>query len=299
MNIPYHKPVLLKESIEALNIAPTGIYIDVTYGGGGHSAEIMKHINGGKLIATDTDADVEKNLISHKNFIFLQTNYKYVEYFLKYLDIDKVDGIIADLGVSSHHFDEASRGFSYRNDAQLDMRMNKNTKLTAKDILNEYSEEELYKIFKTYGEINNAKCLIDSITAYRLQNTINTVNQFIAAIEKCLPKNQEYKYLSKVFQALRIETNNELECLKDFLSSTENIVKQDGRLVIITYHSLEDKIVKNYMKTNNFDGETKKDFYGNRQAAWTPLTKVISPSEEEIEDNNRARSAKLRIAIKN
>jgi len=296
--ITYHKPVLLEESIEALNINPAGIYIDVTYGGGGHSAEILKQLTTGKLIAFDVDLDAQKNVADNKNLIFVRSNFKYLKRFLEYLEIEKVDGILADLGVSSHHFDDELRGFSYRFDGNLDMRMNQEADFSAEKIINEYSADELYKVFKTYGEVNNSKCVVDNIVAKRKDKRIKTIDELIKVIENCMPKNQEYKYLSKVFQGLRIETNNELETLKQFLQSTDNIVKKDGRLVIISYHSLEDRLVKNYLKAGNFEGTIEKDMYGNIKSAWE-TSKLIIPNDEEITLNSRARSAKLRVGIRN
>jgi len=295
----YHKPVLLEESIDALNIKSDGIYVDATFGGGGHSKEIIKHLTTGKLIAFDVDNDAQKNVFDHKNLIFIKSNFSFIPNFLKYIEIEKVDGILADLGVSSHHFNSSERGFSYRFDGELDMRMNQESDFSAKNIINEYKIEELYRIFKQYGEINNCKCLVDNILKHRNQNKINTINDLLSAINDCTPKHQEYKYLAKVFQALRIETNKELDVLKYFLQNSQNIVKQDGRLVVITYHSLEDRLVKNYIKAGNFDGKVEQDLYGNILSPWKPIqNKVIIADNEEIDENSRARSAKLRIGIK-
>jgi len=293
----YHKPVLLKETIEELEINPTGIYVDVTYGGGGHSREILSHLTTGKLIAFDVDLEAKENIVENGNLIFIRSNFRYVKRFLEYLEIKKVDGILADLGVSSHHFDDAERGFSYRFEGKLDMRMNQEAEFSAEKIINEYSAEELYKVFKTYGEVNNTKCVVDNIVAKRNEKRITTIEQFIKVIENCMPKNQEYKYLSKVFQGLRIETNQELEVLKQFLQSTENIVKKDGKLVVITYHSLEDRLVKNYLKSGNFEGKIEQDMYGNVKSAWE-TKKIIIPTDQEIAENSRARSAKLRVGNK-
>lgn len=295
----YHKPIMLNEAIEALDIKPDGIYIDATFGGGGHSKEILKHLTTGRLISFDVDNDAEKNIINDEKFTFVKSNFKYIPNFLKYFEIDKVDGILADLGVSSHHFDFAERGFSYRFEGPLDMRMNQEAEFSAQNIVNEYKIEDLYKIFKYYGEINNTKCLVDNIIAKREISKILTITDFIQTIEPCTPKNQEYKYLSKVFQALRIETNKELDVLQEFLLNSDKIVKQNGILVIITFHSLEDRLVKNYFKSGNFEGKIEKDLYGNILSSWKPESgKLIIPSDEEIAENNRARSAKLRVGIK-
>lgn len=295
----YHNPVMLNESIKALNINPAGIYIDATFGGGGHSKEILKQLKTGKLIAFDVDNNAQANIIDAQNFIFIKSNFKYINNFINYLDFNKVDGIFADLGVSSHHFDSTERGFSFRYDSKLDMRMNQDSQFSAQNIVNEYEAENLYRIFKYFGELNNCKCLTDSIITYRKTRKIENISDFVDAIKKCIPKNQDYKYLAKVFQALRIETNKEIDVLKDLLKNSEKIIKKNGRLVIITYHSLEDRLVKNYFKTGNLEGKQEKDIYGNIISAWQQATvKPIIPSDEEISKNNRARSAKLRIGIK-
>lgn len=295
----YHTPVLLHESIEALNIKPDGIYIDATFGGGGHSKEILKHLKTGKLFGFDVDNEAQNNIIEDKNFIFVRSNFRYINNFLKFFEIDKVDGVLADLGVSSHHFDLAERGFSFRFDGPLDMRMNKDAEFSASNIVNEYSKEVLIKIFREFGEVQNAKSLAENIVNSREINKIQTINDLIKAIEKCIPKNQEYKYLAKVFQALRIETNHELDVLKEFLGNTEKIIKKSGRFVVITYHSLEDRLVKNYFKSGNFEGKIEKDIYGNILSPWkSDNNKIIIPSEDEITKNSRARSAKLRTGVK-
>lgn len=293
----YHIPVLLNESIEGLNINPEGTYVDVTYGGGGHSKEILKKLTKGKLIAFDQDKDAVLNVINDQRLLFVNHNFRYLKNFLRYYNIGQVDGLFADLGVSSHHFDVAGRGFSYRFDGELDMRMNQNSSITAKHVLNIYHEKQLYNIFKLYGEISNTLKLVNTIVNYRKTNEIKTINQFKEIISDCMPKNRENKYLSKVFQALRIEVNGEVDSLKDLLMQSGDVIKKDGRLVVITYHSIEDRLVKNYIKKGKFEGEVEKDFYGNFQVPFKAVNKkVIIPNENEIESNVRARSAKLRIA---
>lgn len=296
----YHTPVLLHQSIDGLNILPNGIYVDCTYGGGGHSAEILQHLEKGKLIAFDQDADAFANKISDERLLLIQGNFRFMQNYLQYEGIDKVDGILADLGVSGHHFDTQERGFSFRfRDADLDMRMNKKANLTAKKVLNEYSTEELIYIFKTYGEINNSQKLVSLIENKRKQKNIENIEDFIDSIEIIVPKKLQAKYLAKVFQAIRIEVNKEIEALKQMLIQAEWILKKGGRLSVITYHSLEDRLVKNFIKTSNFEGSLEKDFFGNVNTSFLAINrKVIVPTEQEIKENNRARSAKLRIAEK-
>lgn len=297
--IEYHKPVLLKESIEGLNIKPDGIYVDVTFGGGGHSKEILKQLTTGKLLAFDQDEDAIKNKIDDERFILIDQNFKYISNFLKYNKILQVDGILADLGISSHQIDEATRGFSIRFDAELDLRMDRTMQISAKDIINNYEVEQLKKIFSDYGEIENSYKLAKTIDEARNNEEIKTINQLKNTIEKCAKKGKENKYYAQVFQALRIEVNNELEVLKEMLKQTLDLLKPQGRLVVISYHSLEDRIVKNFMKMGKFEGEIEKDFYGNVLTPFKLVSrKPIYPSDEEINDNNRARSAKLRIAEK-
>lgn len=297
-NNKYHEPVLLKESIEGLEVKPNGTYIDVTFGGGGHSAEILKRLSeNGRLIAFDQDPDSEANQIDDNRFTFVQSNFIYITNFLRYYSINKVDGILADLGVSSYQFNKAERGFSFRFDAGLDMRMNRTAKISAKEVVNNYSQTELEKIFRRYGEIKNARKMAIAIAQTRQEEPINTVKQLMAAIAHCIPKKNENKALAKVFQALRIEVNKEIENLENFLLKTPQIIKQDGRLVVITYHSLEDRAVKNFIKTGNMQGNLEKDIYGHAKTPFSAVNrKVIVPSDEEIQRNNRARSAKLRIA---
>lgn len=299
MEQPYHIPVLLNESIEGLNIHKDGDYVDVTFGGGGHSREILKHLENGRLIAFDQDEDAAKNAIDDPRFIFVRHNFKYIRNFLRYHEVGQVDGILADLGVSSHDFDVAERGFSFRFPGELDMRMNREATMTAADVVNNYDEEKLIRIFRDYGEINNAYRLVKQIVAGRQTKPIKTIDQFKSIIADCVPKKNEAKYLAKVFQALRIETNRELDVLKDFLSQSAELLKSGGRLVVITYHSLEDRLVKNFIKAGNFEGKQEKDFYGNVSSLLKAVNrKIIIPDENEIERNPRARSAKLRIAEK-
>ena len=293
----YHVPVLLHESIEGLNINPAGIYVDVTFGGGGHSREILSRLTTGKLLAFDQDADAEKNVPQSENFIFCNSNFRFLRNFLKYHKLPQIDGLLADLGVSSHHFDEVSRGFTFQNDAPLDMRMNSSASVTASEILMKASEDELRQIFREYGEVENAGKLVNLITAARAHTNLDTSNKFIEAIKFAIPRNQENKYLAKVYQALRIRVNNELESLKAMLIQCTNVIKPGGRLVVITYHSLEDRLVKNFVKNGMFEGEAASDLFGNRKVPFKSISsKIIVPSEAELKINSRARSAKLRIA---
>ena len=295
----YHVPVLLEESVSGLNIDPDGVYLDLTFGGGGHSREILKRLKDGCLIGFDQDADALANVPDDDRFIFVNHNFRYLRNFLRYCGYDEADGILADLGVSSHEFDEAGRGFSFRFDAELDMRMNQRNRLKATDILNTYSEEDLMRIFRNYGEVDNAKRLVDLIVKARAEKMITRSEEFLQVIAPCVPKQKEKKYLAQVYQALRIEVNGELEALEDMLKEAELALRPGGRLVVITYHSLEDRIVKNFLKSGNFEGTVEKDFYGHVKRNFELVNrKVIVPSEEEIERNPRARSAKLRIAEK-
>jgi 16S rRNA (cytosine1402-N4)-methyltransferase len=293
----YHTPVLLNESIEGLLVKPNGIYVDVTFGGGGHSSEIIKHIKKGKLVGFDQDDDALPNLIDDKRFIFVNHNFRFLKNFLKYHQIDKVDGLLADLGVSSHHFDDPERGFSFRFDGDLDMRMNKSADISAHNVVNEYSEQDLAKIFWEYGELKNSRKLAKAIVEQRGKLNIKTTKEFSDVLMPYLPKHAEHKFLAKVFQALRIEVNREMEFLKEMLLQTTDVIKPGGRLVVITYHSLEDRIVKNFIKNGHFKGEVEKDFFGNTLVPFKAVNrKIIIPTEQEIKENNRARSAKLRIA---
>ena len=292
---------MLQECIQGLNIKPDGIYVDVTFGGGGHSREILKHLGPkGRLLAFDQDADAQKNLPKDDRLTFIDQNFRYLKNNCRLQGAIPADGILADLGVSSHQFDQPERGFSIRFDADLDMRMDQAGTLTAKDVVNTYTEEQLHRIFGIYGEIKNARTLAHTLITQRLNKPIETVDDLKKAIAKLIPKGKENKYLAQVFQALRIEVNQELEALKEFLEQTVEVLKTDGRLVVMSYHSLEDRLVKNFIAKGKFQGEVEKDFFGNQIKPLESITrKAIVASEEEIRLNNRARSAKLRIAIKN
>ena len=301
MDTNYHIPVMLQECIEGLNINPDGIYVDVTFGGGGHSKAILQQLSDkGRLIAFDQDADAVKNLPNDKRITLYQTNFKYFANFLQ-LEGVKADGILADLGVSSHHFDDEGRGFSFRfSDAPLDMRMNQNATFTAANLLNTYSPEQLNSIFLEYGEIKNAWKLAQNIVSYRAKQPLATTAHLIEAAGNCIPAHSENKYLATLFQAIRIEVNGEIDALEEFLLSTADAMADNGRLVIMTYHSLEDRPVKNYIKAGNIQGKEEKDVYGNIIAPFTAVNrKVITPTEQELSLNPRSRSAKLRIAQKN
>jgi 16S rRNA (cytosine1402-N4)-methyltransferase len=297
----YHNPVLLQACIDNLDIKPDGIYVDLTFGGGGHSAHILKQLNEkGKLFAFDQDEDAQKNAIKDPRFTLIPHNFRHLKNYLRLYGVNKVDGILGDLGVSSHQFDEASRGFSIRFDSELDMRMNQQNLLTAKKIVNEYSDKQLIHIFKTYAEIHNAARLAFVLCAAREEKEISTTNELKEVISSCTPKFEEHKYLAKVFQALRIEVNQELEALKECLTQCVEILDSGARLVVISYHSLEDRLVKNIIRAGNVEGIEKKDVvFGTSKKIFKNLTsKPILPSEEEIKINTRARSAKLRVAIK-
>ena len=285
--LTYHVPVLLKPSVDGMNIRPDGTYVDVTFGGGGHSREILSRLrDGGRLLGFDQDEDAEQNIVDNPHFIFVRSNFRYLHNFLRYHDIEEVDAILADLGVSSHHFDDSERGFSFRFDGALDMRMNKRAGDTAADIINTYDEEHLADIFYLYGELKNSRKLASVLVKARAGQKITTIGEFLEVIKPLFGREREKKELAKVFQALRIEVNQEMEALKP-----------GGRLVVITYHSLEDRMVKNMMKTGNVEGKMEKDFFGNVQTPFRLVNnKVIVPSDEEIERNPRSRSAKLRIA---
>lgn len=295
----YHDPVLLNESIDGLNIKPGGIYVDVTFGGGGHSTEILHQLEGGRLIAFDQDADAQANKLPDERFTLVHHNFKFLRNFLKYHNAEQVDGILADFGVSWHQFDEPERGFSFRGNAPLDMRMNRKALKTAATVINTFSETQLADMLFLYGELQNSRKLANLIVKSRANNPINTVEQLVEAVKYCIPRAAEHKFLAQIFQAIRIEVNNEMQALKDFLEQALYCLKPGGRLSVITYHSLEDRLVKNYVKAGNFEGKQDKDFYGNVSSPWKTINKnVIIPSKEEIERNNRARSAKLRIAEK-
>ncbi|MBC7745680.1 MAG: 16S rRNA (cytosine(1402)-N(4))-methyltransferase RsmH [Flavobacterium sp.] len=297
----YHNPVMLLECMEGLNINPEGIYVDVTFGGGGHSLEILKNLNTkGRLLAFDQDADAQKNIPKDDRLTFVDQNFRYLKNNCRLQGAYPVNGILADLGASSHQFDQPERGFSTRFDSILDMRMDQSTTLTAKQVINTYTEENLHKIFGIYGEIQNAKTLAKTICTARLNEPIETVSDLKSAIVKQIPKGKENKYLAQVFQALRIEVNQELEALKEFLEQSVEVLISGGRLVVMSYHSLEDRLVKNFIATGKFRGEVEKDFYGNQIKPLTAISrKAIVATAEEVKQNNRARSAKLRIAVKN
>ncbi len=296
----YHQPVLLQQCIEGLNIKPDGTYVDVTFGGGGHSKEILKRLNEkGKLFAFDQDADAAGNVPADTRLTFIPQNFMFMRNFLKMYGVTEVDGILADLGVSSHQFDVGERGFSIRFDGNLDMRMNQSAELTAAKVLNEYDDKKLYRIFREYGDVENTGKLVKTILEKRTERPFDTISEFKTAIASCTPKHAESKYLAKVFQALRIEVNKEEDVLKDFLVQANEVLKAGGRLVVMSYHSLEDRLVKNFIKTGNMEGTVHKDFFGNIYRPFELITrKPIVPNETEIQNNSRARSAKLRIAEK-
>ncbi len=296
----YHNPVMLQECMDALDIKADGIYVDVTYGGGGHSREILKRLGPkGKLIAFDQDEDAIKNLIEDDRLIFINQNFEYMNNHLRYLNLLPVNGILADLGVSSHQFDTPERGFSFRFDAELDMRMDSSQSLTAKRIINTYTEEALTRIFRFYGEINNAYNLARTIVSNRSEDSVNTIFQLKDLIKTCVPKWKENQYMAQVFQALRIEVNRELHVLQKFLSQTNEALAPGGRLVVMSYHSLEDRLVKNFIQKGNFSGDDEKDFYGNRTTLMRPVNKKpIEANADEQQSNSRSRSAKLRIGEK-
>ncbi len=301
MNSNYHTSVLLQACIDNLNIQPNGVYVDLTFGGGGHSRQILSKLGDkGMLFAFDQDEDAQKNLIDDSRFTLIAQNFRYLKNYLRLNGITKVNGILGDLGVSSHQFDEASRGFSIRFDSELDMRMNQKSELSAKTIINSYDNAQLLKIFREYGEIHNASKLVSAIVEKRNEREINTTSDLKDAIKFCTPKFEEHKYLAKVFQALRIEVNQEIEALKECLTQCVDLLDKQGRLVVISYHSLEDRLVKHIIKTGNIEGKEEKDVvYGTSKKVFTSLTsKPIVPAEEEIKNNTRARSAKLRVAEK-
>ncbi len=296
----YHIPALFEECMSGLEIKPDGKYIDVTFGGGGHSRGILQHLGEtGHLYSFDQDEDAQRNIIEDERFTFVYSNFKYLKNFMHYHGVEAVDGILADLGVSFHHLDDEERGFSFRFDAPLDMRMNKQASLTAAEILAGYSEERLAQLFSLYGELRNARRIAAAIVSARSKGTIRTTGELLELVSPFINRKQEKKELAQLFQALRIEVNNEMDSLRAMLRQAVELLKPGGRLVVITYHSLEDRIVKNFIKTGNVEGTVEKDFFGRVQ---TPLravnNKVIVPTEEEVERNPRARSAKLRIAEK-
>lgn len=298
----YHNPVMLNECLEGLSIDPSGIYVDLTFGGGGHTKAILQHLtDGGQLYAFDQDQDavINAEAIEHDGFHFIQANFRFVKKYLKLHGVKQVDGVLADLGVSSHQFNQPERGFSTRFEAELDMRMDQQASRSAKEIVNAYSEADLHKILGLYGEVRNAKTLASAIVSARTNEEITTVGQLKAVMDKYAKRGRENRYYAQVFQALRIEVNEELRALEEMLGQMEEVIKPNGRLVVMSYHSLEDRLVKNYINKGNVEGVEDKDFYGNVHKAFKAINrKPIIASEEELAENNRARSAKLRIAEK-
>jgi|TARA_R100001369_G_scaffold75054_1_gene103884 16S rRNA (cytosine1402-N4)-methyltransferase len=295
----YHNPVLLKESVDGLNIKEDSVYVDVTFGGGGHSREILNRLGPkGKLFAFDQDKDALENKIEDPRFILIHENFRFIKRFLRFYGIKKVDGILGDFGVSSHQFNEAERGFSTRFDARLDMRMNQGSNLSAFEVINEYTEEQLKKLFYDYADLKNAPKLANLIVEARKEKAIESSEQLNDLLKPHLFKGKENKILAQIYQAIRIEVNQEIEALKEFLKQTEELVVKNGRISLISYHSLEDRLVKRYIRSGLFEGEPEKDFYGNISVPFKKVGGLIVPSAEEIKENNRARSAKLRVAKK-
>ncbi|MFI8378605.1 16S rRNA (cytosine(1402)-N(4))-methyltransferase RsmH [Leeuwenhoekiella sp. NPDC079379] len=295
----YHNPVLLKETVDGLAIKPNGIYVDVTFGGGGHSKEILSRLDeNGKLFAFDQDVDALENKIEDSRFTLIHENFRFAKRFLRFYGAAKVDGILGDFGVSSHQFDVAERGFSTRFDAELDMRMNQKNKLSAYHVVNEYAEEDLSRVLLQYGELRSAPKIARTLISVRKENSIKTTEALKSALKPYLPLNRENKVLAQVYQAIRIEVNQEIEALKEFLSQTEELIKPGGRLSLISYHSLEDRLVKRYIRNGLFEGEPEKDMFGNFTVPFKKVGGLIVPGKVEIKENNRARSAKLRIAEK-
>ena len=293
----YHTPVLLKESVEGLRIKKDGVYVDVTFGGGGHSKEILNQLgNQGRLVAFDQDEDALENVIEDERFLLINENFRFLKRFLKFYGIQKVDGILADFGVSSHQFDVPERGFSTRFDAKLDMRMNQRSMKSAFQVINTYSEEELRRVLFEYGELRSAKGMAHTLFTERLKGEIETTNDLKKAISRFLPRGKENKTLAQIYQALRIEVNEEIEVLKEFLLQVPEVLESGGRLSVISYHSLEDRLVKRFIRDGKFQGQAEKDFYGNPKVFLKKVGGLIVPNAEEIAKNNRARSAKLRIA---
>lgn len=296
---PYHTPALLKTSVDGLHTDPSGIYVDATFGGGGHSKAILEKITKGHLYGFDQDDDAMNNVPDNENFTFVHHNFRFLKYFMRYFEVKHLDGILADLGVSFHHFDTAQRGFSYRFEADLDMRMNSRAALTADKVINEYASDQLSWIFYNYGELRNSRKIAAVITNVRNNNRIRTTADLREITEPLFPKKTRAKFLARLFQAIRMEVNQEVEALKTLLADGTNMLKPGGRFVIITYHSIEDRIVKNFLKSGNFEGQIEKDFYGNAQVPFKLINRsVIAPNDDEIKQNPRARSAKLRIAEK-
>jgi 16S rRNA (cytosine1402-N4)-methyltransferase len=295
----YHQPVLLKECIDGLNIRPDGIYVDLTYGGGGHSREILKRLKKGRLIAFDKDAEAELNAVKDDKFLFIRSNFRYARNWLYFHGIEMIDGALADLGVSSWHLDQQERGFSFRFNSILDMRMNTSAKLTAREILNNYDQKDITDIFRKYGELSDASRLSESIIKYRKERKVSTVEDLLNAVGSYLPLHNRQKYLAKIFQALRIEVNDEINALSEMLEQITGLLVSGARFCIITYHSLEDRLVKNLFRSGNLDGIIEKDFYGNPRLLYRQVNRnVIEPGEAELKRNSRSRSAKLRIGEK-
>jgi 16S rRNA (cytosine1402-N4)-methyltransferase len=294
----YHRPVLLNESIEGLHIQPKGIYVDLTFGGGGHSREVLKKLGKhGTLIAFDQDQDAEANVPDDKRIVFIGANFRYLKHYLRYHAIEKVDGILADLGISSHQIDRPERGFSFKSESLLDMRMDVRSKQAASQVLNSYSRADLIRVFREYGELRNAGAIVAALEKAREMKPLDTTRDLEQALQEFIPKGHPSKFLARVYQALRIEVNKEVASLREMLLQTAAVMNPGGRLVVITYHSIEDRLVKNYMRSGNLEGDVSKDFYGNVETPWKVITRsVITPAPEEIKINNRARSAKLRIA---
>ena len=293
----YHNPVLLHESIDALSIKEDGVYVDVTYGGGGHSKDILRRLGkNGRLFGFDQDPDAQNNILEDDRFVLIPENFRYISRFLRFHGVRKVDGVLADLGVSSHQFDEAERGFSTRFDGDLDMRMNQKSKISAKEVVNEYSEEKIAEILFLYGELRNSRNIAKTIVEKRQEERIDTSFQLRKVLQRFLPNAKEHKIIAQIFQAIRIEVNEELDVLKEFLEQLPNLLNEEGRLSVISYHSLEDRLVKRFFRTGLFVGEPEKDFFGNISVPLEKVGKLIVPSPQEIKQNNRARSAKLRIA---
>lgn len=295
----YHNPVLLQETVNGLNVKPDGVYVDVTFGGGGHSREIMKRLGPeGKLFAFDQDEDAQANIINDERFVLIPENFRFIKRFLRFHGIKQVDGILADLGVSSHQFDVAERGFSTRFEADLDMRMSRKSKLNAYTVVNEYEEQDLRKVFAEYGELKNGGAMAYAIVTARKEKPIVNSERLKQVLAKFLPAHKSNKILAQIYQAIRIEVNQEIQVLKEFLEQSLEILKPGGRLSVISYHSLEDRLVKRYMRNGMFEGEPERDFYGNFEVPFKSIEKLIVPTDEEIALNNRARSAKLRVAEK-
>lgn len=297
MAMEYHNPVLLKETVDGLNIKEDGVYVDVTFGGGGHSKEILSRLGEkGKLYAFDQDQDALDNAIDDERFTLINQNFRHLKKFLRFYGVRKVDGILGDFGVSSHQFDKAERGFSLRFEADLDMRMNQEDEVSAYNVVNEYDEEDLRSILSLYGELRNAKAIAAQIVSARSEDSIRTTEDLRVVLQRFLPKHREHKILAQIYQAIRIEVNQEIEVLKEFLMQTQEVLETGGRLSLISYHSLEDRLVKRFIRNGLFEGEPEKDFYGRVEVPFKKVGKLIIPSQQEIKTNNRARSAKLRIA---